>query len=79
MLSLAVTSTNVMIKKLGGKRCAKLHRLTCFITIGGVVHNYMIVKSDISYPVLFGLATVGLLVYRLNVSLRTRIASGVNS
>jgi methionine sulfoxide reductase heme-binding subunit len=79
MVPLAVTSTNAMIKKLGGKRWAQLHRLTYFITIGGVVHYYMIVKSDITYPVLFGLATALLLGYRLMVSLRTRIASGGKS
>ncbi len=75
MVPLAVTSTNAMIKKLGGKRWAQLHRLTYFITIGGVVHYYMIVKSDITYPVLFGLATAVLLGYRLVVSLSARVAS----
>jgi sulfoxide reductase heme-binding subunit YedZ len=76
MVPLAVTSTNAMIKKLGGKRWAQLHRLTYFITIGGVVHYYMIVKSDITYPVLFGVTTAVLLGYRLVVSLKTPNKAG---
>ncbi len=70
MVPLAVTSTNAMIKKLGGKRWAQLHRLTYLITIGGVVHYYMIVKSDITYPALFGIIVAVLLGYRLVTSLK---------
>lgn len=76
MVPLAVTSTNAMIKKLGGKRWAQLHRLTYFITISGVVHYYMIVKSDITYPVLFGLATAVLLGYRVMTSLKPPAKTG---
>ncbi|TLD72256.1 sulfoxide reductase heme-binding subunit YedZ [Phragmitibacter flavus] len=65
MIPLAVTSTNAMIKKLGGKRWAQLHRLTYVVAIGGVVHYYMIEKSDIRYPVVFGMVVVLLLGYRL--------------
>jgi len=68
MVPLAVTSTNAMIKKLGGKRWAQLHRLTYLITIGGVVHYYMIVKSDITYPALFGAIVAVLLGYRVVTS-----------
>ncbi len=32
--------------------------------IGGVVHFWMIVKSDITYPLLFGVILTGLLIYR---------------
>ncbi|MCX6853387.1 MAG: sulfoxide reductase heme-binding subunit YedZ [Verrucomicrobia bacterium] len=68
MVPLAVTSTNAMIKKMGGKRWAQLHKLTYLITIGGVVHYYMIVKSDITYPVFFGVITAVLLGYRAVMS-----------
>ncbi len=64
MIPLAVTSTNAMIKRLGGKRWAKLHKLTYLIAIGGVVHFYLIVKSDIFYPVIFALILGILLFYR---------------
>lgn len=65
MVPLAVTSTNAMIKRLGGKRWALLHRLTYYVAIGGVIHYVMIVKSDITYPVVFAAAVVILLGYRV--------------
>lgn len=65
MILLAVTSTNAMIKRLGGKNWAKLHKLTYLVAIGGVLHFYMIVKSDIFYPAVFGLILAILLGYRL--------------
>ena len=70
MVPLAVTSTNAMIKKLGGKRWNQLHRLTYYVAIGGVLHYYIIVKSDTTYPLLFGAAVAVLLAYRAVVALR---------
>jgi sulfoxide reductase heme-binding subunit YedZ len=54
-----------MIKRLGGKRWAKLHRLIYAAAIGGVIHYYLIVKSDIRYPVAFGIVLALLLGYRI--------------
>ncbi|MDQ3179938.1 MAG: sulfoxide reductase heme-binding subunit YedZ [Acidobacteriota bacterium] len=65
MIPLAVTSTNAMIKRLGGKNWQKLHRANYLIAIGGVVHFYMIQKSDITYPLLFALVLAVLLGYRI--------------
>lgn len=65
LVPLAITSTNGMIKRLGGKQWQKLHRLTYVAAIGGVVHFYMIVKSDATYPLLFGLVLLCLLGYRI--------------
>jgi sulfoxide reductase heme-binding subunit YedZ len=64
MIPLAITSTNGMIKRLGGKNWQKLHQLIYLTAIGGVVHYWMIVKSDITYPLLFGLILAALLGYR---------------
>ena len=50
MVPLAVTSTNGMVKRLGGKNWARLHKLTYVAAILGVIHFWMIVKSDIFYP-----------------------------
>jgi sulfoxide reductase heme-binding subunit YedZ len=72
MVPLAVTSTNAMIKKLGGKRWSQLHKATYLVAIGGVIHYYMIVKSDITYPVFFAIVFAVLLGYRAVVSLRRR-------
>ncbi len=65
MIPLAVTSTNQMIKRLGGKNWQKLHRANYLIAIGGVVHFYMIQKSDITYPLIFALVLAVLLGYRI--------------
>ena len=65
MVPLAVTSTNAMVKRLGGKRWQRLHRLIYVTAIFGVIHFWMIVKSDITYPALFGLVLAVLLGYRL--------------
>jgi methionine sulfoxide reductase heme-binding subunit len=64
MVPLAITSTNAMIKRLGGKRWGQLHRLTYVVAVGGVLHYYLIVKSDITYPALFGIAVAVLLGWR---------------
>ncbi len=65
LIPLAITSTNPMIKRLGGKNWVKLHKLTYAAAILGVIHFWMLVKSDLFYPILFGLVLVGLLGYRI--------------
>ena len=65
LIPLAVTSTNGWVKRLGGKKWARLHKLTYVAAILGVIHFWMIVKSDIFYPALFGIVLAGLLIYRL--------------
>jgi len=65
LIPLAVTSTNGMIKRLGGKNWARFHKATYVAAILGVVHFWMIVKSDVFYPLLFGLILAGLLGYRV--------------
>jgi sulfoxide reductase heme-binding subunit YedZ len=71
MVPLAITSTNAMIKRLGGKRWQKLHRLIYPIAVGGVIHFWMIVKSDVFYPAIFGSIVALLLAYRLNAKWKT--------
>ncbi len=65
LVPLAVTSTNGMVKRIGGKNWIRLHRLTYVAAGLGVIHFWMIVKSDIFYPVAFGIVLVVLLGYRL--------------
>ena len=65
LVPLAATSTNGMIKRLGGKNWARLHKLTYVVAILGVIHFWMIVKSDLFYPALFGIVLAVLLFYRL--------------
>ena len=70
MVPLAVTSTNAMIKRLGGKRWRALHRLAYVAAIAGVIHYYMQVKADVRKPLAFAAVLALLLGYRVLVSLR---------
>jgi len=65
LLPLAITSTDRMVKRLGGKRWAQLHRLVYAAAIAGVVHFWMLVKSDTSLPFTFGFIVLFLLGYRV--------------
>lgn len=65
MTPLAITSTNDMIRRLGGKKWKALHKLTYAIAILVSIHFWMIVKSDIFYPALFGGVLAIVLSYRL--------------
>jgi ferredoxin-NADP reductase/DMSO/TMAO reductase YedYZ heme-binding membrane subunit len=60
MVPLALTSTDGMLTRLGAARWKRLHRLAYVIAIGGVVHYYMLVKSDVRQPLAFA-AGVGVL------------------
>lgn len=53
MIPLALTSTDRMIKRLGGKRWRWLHRLVYLSAIGGVVHYAWLVKKDLTNPLIF--------------------------
>lgn len=65
LIPLAVTSTNAMQRRLGGKRWQQLHRLVYLIAVGGVVHYLWLVKKDITQPVLYGLVLALLLGMRI--------------
>jgi len=65
MLPLAITSTNKMVKRLGGKRWVMLHRLVYVAGVGGVLHYWMLVKSDTRLPLTFAFVLLLLLAYRI--------------
>lgn len=67
MLPLAITSTNKMVKRLGGKRWNRLHNLTYAAGIAGVLHFWLFVKSDTRLPLTFGFILLLLLGHRLFV------------
>jgi DMSO/TMAO reductase YedYZ heme-binding membrane subunit len=70
MVPLAITSTNGMIKRLGGKRWRALHRLAYVAAIAGVIHYYMQVKADVRQPLVFAAVLAVLLGYRVVAYLR---------
>lgn len=76
MLPLAVTSTNRMIQRIGARRWKLLHRLTYVVAILGVVHYYLLVKSDVRQPLAFAAVLTPLLALRLK---ELFWASGSNS
>lgn len=65
MVPLAITSTNKMVKRLGGKRWARLHRVVYLAAIAAVVHFWMLVKSDTRLPLTFAFILLFLLGFRL--------------
>jgi sulfoxide reductase heme-binding subunit YedZ len=65
MVPLAVTSTNKMVKRLGGQRWNRLHKLAYLAAIAGVLHYYLLVKADTRIPIAFGIVLAGLLGYRV--------------
>src|SRR6267143_2454348 len=67
MIPLAITSTNKMVKRLGGKRWNLLHRLVYLAGIAGALHYWLLVKSDTRLPLTFGFILLLLLGYRLFV------------
>ena len=64
LTTLAVTSPQVMVRKLG-KRWQKLHRLIYFAATGGVVHFLWAQKKDIRLPLIYAAILAVLLGFRL--------------
>ena len=67
MAPLAITSTDKMIKRLGGKTWKKLHQLIYAGGVAGVIHFWLLVKSDTRLPLTFGFVLLLLLAHRLFV------------
>ena len=65
MVPLAITSTNNMVKRLGGKRWNRLHKLVYIAAASGVLHYYLLVKADVRKPLAFAAALAVFLVYRV--------------
>ena len=65
LVPLAVTSTNKMIKRLGGKRWTRLHRLVYPADSGGVIHYVWAVKLDAREPTIYAILLAVLLIFRI--------------
>jgi sulfoxide reductase heme-binding subunit YedZ len=74
LMPLAITSTNGWVRRLGGKRWAKLHRLVYVAAIGGTVHYLWAVKKDTFFPLAYFATFALLLGYRAYHLLRDRRA-----
>ncbi len=67
LLPLAITSTNGMVRRLGGKRWQSLHRLVYVIACLGILHFWWMKagKHDFAQPILFGTIVAILLLSRV--------------
>ena len=65
LIPLAVTSTQRMIRRLGGRRWQRLHRLAYVAAIAGVVHYLWLVKVVTLTPVMYAAILAVLLGARL--------------
>ena len=67
LIPLAVTSTNGMVRRLGGKRWMWLHRLMYVIAPLGILHFWWMKagKHDLAQPLLFGVIVALLLLMRV--------------
>ena len=65
LFALAVTSPNVMLRKLGGKNWQRLHRLAYVAVIAGCVHYWWLVKVGVRTPMKDTLVLTLLLLARL--------------
>ncbi|HLO78962.1 MAG TPA: protein-methionine-sulfoxide reductase heme-binding subunit MsrQ [Magnetospirillum sp.] len=68
LLPLAATSTDGMIRRLGGRAWRRLHTLVFPIAVLAVTHYWLMVKADIRQPRLYAAVLAVLLGYRLGVA-----------
>jgi methionine sulfoxide reductase heme-binding subunit len=72
MVPLALTSTQAMVRRLGGGAWTWLHRLVYLTAIAGVVHYWWLVKADLRQPQIYAALLALLLGYRVVAALRAR-------
>ena len=72
LIPLAATSTNGMVRRLGGKAWRRLHRLVYVAGPLAAIHYVWMVKADIREPLVYATLIFGLLAYRGAVALRNR-------
>ena len=72
LIPLAATSTNWSVRKLGGARWAKLHRLVYLCGVTATVHYLWAVKKDTLFPLVYFGIFLALLGYRAVQMLRRR-------
>jgi sulfoxide reductase heme-binding subunit YedZ len=76
LIPLAVTSTDGWIRRLGGKRWRRLHRLVYAAALGGVIHFLWLVKRDVRTPLYFAAVLAVLFIARIWVARRAQTGAG---
>ena len=72
---IAITSTKGWVRRLGGKRWQRLHRLVYFAAGAGVLHYLWLVKKDLTAPIYYAACLAILLAVRLVRRPARRVAS----
>jgi methionine sulfoxide reductase heme-binding subunit len=74
MVPLAMTSTNAMVRWIGGRNWQRLHRVVYLIAVLGVAHYWFhkLAKNDLSQPALYAAILAVLLGARLMHALTSR-------
>jgi sulfoxide reductase heme-binding subunit YedZ len=73
LIPLAVTSTNAMMKRLGGRRWQRLHRLVYLIGLLAILHYLWLVKADLTRPLAYAVVLALLLGYRVGFHYRSTL------
>jgi sulfoxide reductase heme-binding subunit YedZ len=75
LVPLAITSTKGWVRRLGGKRWQRLHRLVYVAGFAGVLHYFWLVKKDIQAPLVYGTILLILLGSRVWFLTQTRVGT----
>ena len=80
MVPLTITSTAGMIRRLGGKRWTRLHRVVYTTAVLGAVHYWWSVRADVRRPLAYAAVIALLLTLRAywNGRTRCRLVSGTH-
>lgn len=70
LTALAVTSTDAMVKRLGGRRWRRLHSLIYPAAIAGVIHYYMMVRAGFLEPLIYACILAALFAVRVLKKIR---------
>jgi sulfoxide reductase heme-binding subunit YedZ len=65
LIPLAITSTDGMMRRLGGKRWQQLHRLVYVAAVASVGHYLLLVKADLRDPLLYLVIFLALMLLRV--------------
>lgn len=65
LVPLAITSTKKMVARLGPKKWRQLHRAVYVAASFGVIHYYLLVKLDITWPLIYGAILAAALGWRV--------------
>lgn len=79
LVPLAATSTNTMVKRLGGRNWKRLHRLAYLATAVGSLHYFWLVKRDISGPAVYIIVLAVLFCLRLQDATCKRTARALGT